>query len=320
MLDRETDPLPQTPLVESPFFAELLPKLGLSPEAERLARELHRDGYTTVDLGCDAVEPRLPRVAELIEGRLTKRHGKAYDAWRHAPEPGADDVRALAAPAKIMEMLSAVYRRPAVPISTINTKFGTEQSLHADGQFRATAPRRYYVTVWVPLEDIDADNGPVVVYPGTHRIPDYYYIDMGYTATDQSTLFNYYNSGYDIVFRRLVEAGGYEPRMLTPKAGEALIWTHGLIHGGMPIRDRARTRYAQITGVTFAGCLYLTELNSDPYIGRVWLRDVVDVRTGETLPQTYNGRVLTIDEITRLRPEGIDAMARAFAETITAAS
>ncbi|MEL6236273.1 MAG: phytanoyl-CoA dioxygenase family protein [Pseudomonadota bacterium] len=316
MLDRETDPLPALPLVESPFFDELLPKLGLSAEAERLARALHMDGVASIDLDLGDIDAMRDRIAGLIAERLTKRHGKAYDAWQHAPEAGAEDVRALAAPAKAMALLEEVYRRPPVPISTINTRTGTEQGLHADGLFRATVPRRYYVTLWIPLEDIDEENGPIIAYPGSHRLPDYFYVDMGLTATEQSTLLEYYDQGYDRLFRRLVEAGGYTPRLYTPKAGEALIWVHGLIHGGMPILDPSRTRYVQINGITFQGCLYLTELNSDPYIGKVWLRDVVDVRTGAALPQIYNGRSLSVDEIERLKPDGIDALARSFAQSI----
>lgn len=312
MLDREIDPLPSLPLVESPFFEEVVPHLGLSAEAERVARALHADGVATVDLDLGDVDARRERVAAAIDPFITMRHGKAYDVWRY----GVEDARDIAAHPKILSLLQEVYRRAPIPISTINTKRGTEQDFHADGLFRATAPRRYYVTVWVPLEDIDESNGPIVAYPGSHRLPDFYYVDMGLTATSQNSLLEYYEEGYDRLFRRLIDAGRFTPRVYTPKAGQALIWTAGLIHRGAIIRDPNRTRYVQITGYNFAGCLYLTELNSDPYIGKIWLRDVVDVRTGEVAPQTYNGRVLSPEEIKRLRPEGIDRLEQSFNASI----
>src|SRR5262249_38837946 len=79
--------------------------------------------------------------------------------------------------------------------------------------------------------------------------------------------------------------------LCVPK-GKAIVWAANLIHGGAPQRDRSRSRHSQVTHYYFENCAYYTPMISDPFLGRIHWKDVVDVRSGARVPHAYNGERL----------------------------
>ena len=119
--------------------------------------------------------------------------------------------------------------------------------------------------VWVALEDVDEDNGPVVYYPGSHDLPEYAPWDYGEASGHEH---------YDTYERHLaeqIEQRGLTAELATMARGEAFLWAANLWHGGAPRRDPDRTRHSQVTHYFFAGCRYWTPLESTPE-ERVWRR------------------------------------------------
>jgi ectoine hydroxylase-related dioxygenase (phytanoyl-CoA dioxygenase family) len=100
--------------------------------------------------------------------------------------------------------------------------------------------------VWVALEDIDETCGPVVYYPGSHKLPELTAADL--RAATGST------DGYEEYIGAQVKEAGIEPAYATLAKGQALIWAANLVHGGSPQTDRTRTRWSQVTHYTFEGC------------------------------------------------------------------
>ena len=45
------------------------------------------------------------------------------------------------------------------------------QHFHTDSVHFSSCPERFMAGVWVALEDIDSDNGPLILYPGSHALP-----------------------------------------------------------------------------------------------------------------------------------------------------
>ena len=88
----------------------------------------------------------------------------------------------------------------------------------------------------------------------------------------------------------LIATKGWQCEILTCPKGTALIWAANLLHGGMPIRDRGRTRHSQVTHYYFADCLYYKALWSDPMLGFVRQAKVIDIGTGRRVGSTYGGR------------------------------
>ena len=85
--------------------------------------------------------------------------------------------------------------------------------------------------VWVAMEDIHPDSGPLVVYPGSHRLPDYDMADLGVPPQPG----NYYC--YEEFVRDALAALGILPMPLLMKQGQCALWLANLYHGGTGIRD-----------------------------------------------------------------------------------
>jgi hypothetical protein len=288
------NPLPGVPLVESPFFEDLVQPLP--PEAAAVARQLHRDGFAVIEFP----EPQFDRVAaELIAG--LERH---YDLkeWRERKKAGGaggpriqdavklhPNVRRIAANEKIIELLSQIYGRRAFPFQTLNFPVGTEQHFHTDSLHFSSVPERFMCGVWVALEDVGPEQGPLIYYPGSHKLPVYWNEHYGYQMKPGKP---HLQNEYEATWARLVAALKLEPKIFCPKRGQALIWAANLLHGGAPHRDASKTRWSQVTHYYFEDCVYFTPMHSEPIFGRVELRRISDLRTGRTVEHSYLGRAL----------------------------
>jgi hypothetical protein len=288
------NPLPGVPLVESPFFDSLVQ--SLPPEAAALAAQLHRDGFAVIDFP----EPDFERIAaELVES-LQPHYD--FEAWRSKKEGGGagglriqdavnlhPHVLKIAANARIIELLSLIYGRAAFPFQTLNFPVGTEQHFHTDSLHFSSIPERFMCGLWVALEDVGPDQGPLLYYPGSHKLPVYWNEHYGYLMKPgKRHLQNEYEAAWD----QLVAALKLEPKTFCPKRGQALIWAANLLHGGARHSNAAKTRWSQVTHYYFEDCVYLTPMHSEPFCGRVDLRKVADLRTGRVVEHSYLGRPL----------------------------
>ena len=110
--------------------------------------------------------------------------------------------------------------------------------------------------VWVALEDINASNGPLQYYPGSHKLREYSMQDFGL----ESGYENYRH--YEACIQDLLEAEALRPEFGTLQQGQALIWHANLLHGGAAQTDLARSRHSQVTHYYFEDCAYYTPMNS----------------------------------------------------------
>ena len=275
------------PWVESPFFEQLLPERGLSPDIEQLARRYHRDGYLVLEgvLSPDDADAMRDEVANL-EGPFPpgSDHVRYQDAWLMSPA-----TRALACHSGIMGLLELLYGRGAFPFQTLTFPRGTGQREHADTIHFSSMPARYMCGVWVALEDIEADMGPLFYYPGSHRLPEYNYYDIWQTVGSGDY------RAYEDFLIALMAAHGLERHTFCCPKGSALIWAANLVHGGSPVTREDSSRWSQVTHYYFDGCIYYTPMHSDPISGEYLVRAPVDITTGEPRQSTWNGlQVVTV--------------------------
>src|ERR1700737_2924370 len=85
----------------------------------------------------------------------------------------------------VLSLLRTLSRREPVPMQTLNFGRGTEQNAHSDAMHFSSVPVGFMCGVWFALEDIDEDNGPLLYYPGSHRLPYLDHGSIGITASDQ---------------------------------------------------------------------------------------------------------------------------------------
>lgn len=201
---------------------------------------------------------------------------RVQDAWKTS-----EAVRRIATAPGVLEFLRRLYGAEPFAFQTLNFRTGSEQATHTDRIHFDSEPAGWMCGVWVALEDVHVDAGPLHYYPGSHRIPfhdlrDALGINGAYTKVDES-----YPRYEAFVASHVRHREGRQLALL--KKGQALVWEANLLHGGEPIRDRSLTRLSQVTHYFFKGrgCRWWTPLLSDKKTGRVMYRQPVDVATGE---------------------------------------
>lgn len=283
MRDYAKDPSAlNVPWVFSPFFDPTVS--DGSPASRELAVRYRDEGYLVLEEPVVS-DQTVDRAVSDLDGRYTDAQtgysspSRRLDAWRFS-RAVADIARAPV----VLDTLEALYGRRAFPFQTLNFERGTQQRAHSDTIHFHSVPQRFMTGVWVALEDIHPDSGPIVVYPGSHELPVFDPLDLGLEATWEN------HDEYEDTIEAIADARGFEPRSLTLKKGQAVIWAANLLHGGAPVVDPARTRLSQATHYYFEGCFYYQPAASDPFVGRLALKDVEEVGTGRIVPNVYRGR------------------------------
>ncbi len=296
--------LPGIPLVESPLFSKLVE--GVPDELKPIAKALHDEGFAVIDFPLadfeDTVEELKKKLTPQFDWkgwRLRKSKGRdgglrLQDAARNQPDV-AQLISKLAANQEILSILSVIYGRRAFPFQTLTFPVGTEQHFHTDALHFSSLPEKFMCGVWVALEDIGETQGPLVYYPGSHKLPTLWpdaYLSNRHPPSART------QQDFEPAWREIVDAMGIAPRVFTPRKGQALIWAANLLHGGLPHRDFNRTRWSHVTHYYFDGCTYVTPIFSDPLEARFELKDVVDLSTGKAVEHQYLGQSLNLDPLT----------------------
>jgi len=272
------------PWVESPFFESILRERVLTPDQERAARQYHERGYLVLEELIDEREARklIAEVEPLYSPSPTgaqSRH-RLQDGWRNSPA-----VARLAAHPRVLEMLQLLYGRVPIPFQTLNFPRGSQQPGHSDQIHFSSLPARFMCGVWVALEDITAENGPLFYYPGSHRLPEYDLYDLGLQAEPPDY------PAYERAIADLMKARDFPREELRVRRGTGLIWSSNIVHGGTPISREGSTRHSQVTHYYFDRCVYYTPMFSNRTVPEFQLREEIsDIRTGELVQQSWNGR------------------------------
>jgi hypothetical protein len=159
------------PWVASPFFDEILATKNLSPEQTRIVNDYHNDGFVVIsnllperlidrvqkDTQQKAFDPKFPITTQRDEKRV-------QDFWRVS-----EACRELATYKDVLAILQLLYDRKPIPFQTLNFRVGTQQRAHSDTIHFSSLPAQFMCGVWVALEDITEENGPVFYFPGSHK-------------------------------------------------------------------------------------------------------------------------------------------------------
>jgi len=172
----------------------------------------------------------------------------------------------------------------------LNFPVGTQQHYHSDAVHFSSVPQGFMCGVWVALEDISEQAGPLVYYPGSHKLPILVNEHLGVTSFANIDPYDNYGR-FEEVWRALVDAAGLQRATFCPHKGQAFIWAANLLHGGDRHRDPTRTRWSQVTHYFFDDCAYYTPLLSDPFCGSIFFRNgTIDISTGKQVANRYVDR------------------------------
>jgi hypothetical protein len=291
------NPLPGVPLVESPLFRAMLDELDFSPEERRIATDLNERGYAVIDFPDPEVGDRVERIKRRLAPRFgidpedtsTRRENtgllRVQDAWRED-----EDVGAIATNSSILSLLSRLYGRPAVPFQTLNFPVGTEQKLHSDSNHFSSIPERFMCGIWLAMEDVHADAGPLTYSPASHKWPIVSNLMIGRRGAGgalQSA-----QDPYEGVWNAMLAASGSQQEVLLIRKGQAMIWAANLLHGGSKQNDYNRTRWSQVTHYYFEDCIYYTPAFSDEALGELAVRSIFNIAANRPEPNLYLGEEL----------------------------
>lgn len=142
-------------------------------------------------------------------------------------------------------LLSVLLGGKAILFQSINFLTGSEQETHSDSIHMTTFPLGGLLGVWIALEDITEENGPLHYYPGSHKLP--YYLNADY-GNEGNTLFlgNKSYTDYEKMIQEKMKEQKLERIKFLAKKGDLIIWHANLFHGGDPHRNKEKTRKSMV--------------------------------------------------------------------------
>ena len=178
----------------------------------------------------------------------------------------------------LLHWIQVLMEREPKPLQTIMSHKGSQQGAHSDSIHMTTYPIGYLSAAWIAFEDIHPDSGPLLFYPGSHRLPYVFSKDVGITESDfKEHGYTSYAAKYEPYIRRLVEEHRIEPHHFHAKKGDVLIWHANLIHGGSVRRNTQLSRKALVCHFFVKGAFVYHDLaattSKQQYFGTCLLRD-----------------------------------------------
>jgi len=154
-------------------------------------------------------------------------------------------IRSVTLDERLIMLLSLLLGKEVVPFQTINFIHDSNQRAHSDSIHMTTYPLGYLIAVWIALEDTNMDNGPLFYYPGSHTLP--YLLNEDFNAGSTGLRLGKKDYvDYEDRIEELITERRLQKEVFLAKKGDILIWHANLIHGGLPVRDKALTRKSMV--------------------------------------------------------------------------
>lgn len=161
------------------------------------------------------------------------------------------------------DFLSSLIGGKVKLFQSINFINGSQQKTHSDSIHMTTFPLGGLLGVWVALEDISLDNGPLHYYPGSQKLP--YYLNSDYKNEGNAFLIGDkdYTEYEQMIAQKLVE-NKLEKEVFLAKKGDILVWHANLFHGGEPHINKSKTRKSVVFHYYLEECIRYHEITQRP--------------------------------------------------------
>lgn len=187
---------------------------------------------------------------------------KINDLFLDEPE-----VRNLALSERLTSILGELLEGAPLVCNSLNFIWGSQQPDHVDSWFMPAPfvlepdpppPKHWWQKKPPPppeprdfnrrlavssicLEDVHPGAGPLVYYPGSHKIPPFRFPNGGFAALQDGT-----EQCSDYVHEQIAKTGLRREQFLG-RAGDVFLWHGQLVHGGSAIAEPSRTRKTLVT-------------------------------------------------------------------------
>jgi ectoine hydroxylase-related dioxygenase (phytanoyl-CoA dioxygenase family) len=179
------------------------------------------------------------------------------------------EIAELMAHPELVRIVELLLGAKSLAFQSISGHKASQQAIHSDSIHMTTYPQGYLVAMWIAFEDISPDSGPLVYYPGSHRLPYVYSKDVGIPLEDDRVP-NYQNFDalYTPAVERTIRESGIPPAYFHARRGDVLFWHANLIHGGSSLRNVRLTRKALVLHYFAQGCVCYHDLSG----GAAWIQ------------------------------------------------
>jgi hypothetical protein len=272
------------PLIDRSDFHKLLAADFFGHWSEQ-AISLHDKGYCVVNLSKREWLANIDRVIEDLQP-LLEDDLKLWENGESGPPRLQDgwidhgSIRALALEPVVLDLLRHLYGREPFAFQTLNFAVGSEQHFHSDAVHFHSYPNGFMCGVWIALQDVQPESGPLIYFPGSHRLP---YLSARSLGLDRDVVMEEQHPQrfFEPSWQQAVNEHSFEKQQFLPKRGDLLIWHANLLHGGEPVQDKSSRRWSQVNHYFFADCLYSTPMrNFSSGEGGTCLRNPFDIAKG----------------------------------------
>ncbi|MEO0468603.1 MAG: phytanoyl-CoA dioxygenase family protein [Bacteroidota bacterium] len=195
----------------------------------------------------------------LKKGIVDQHHnGKVFFAFRHS-----DLLKKVVWDRDLLRLMSFLLGRQMQPFQSLNFIQGSQQAAHSDSIHMTTHPLGNLTAIWIALEHVGPDNGPLVYYPGSHRLPyimnrDFDHGGSRWRVGDDA------NGRYEAHIAKLIKEKELEAVEFHTEPGDLLIWHANLLHGGKAIQRKGATRKSMVVHYFAQDVICYHELTQRP--------------------------------------------------------
>lgn len=181
-------------------------------------------------------------IEELLKsGKVHFKNGrKIMFAYKYS-----DTLKSMGKDERVIDILSGLLNTKVILFQSINFLQGSEQHTHSDSIHMTTFPPGKLIAVWVALENITEENGPLHYYPKSHRLP--YYLNKDYNNEGSKLLIgDKAYTEYENLIKQKIKEANFKKEVFLANKGDILIWHANLFHGGEPHMNKNKTRKSMV--------------------------------------------------------------------------
>lgn len=151
----------------------------------------------------------------------------------------------------VLDILHVIFERRVMATQTLGFWRGSQQDAHQDSAYVNYSHPMQFAASWIALEDVSENSGELFYYPGSQKLPEYFYMEK-YKGVEEAGRLNP-KATFDAPIRKHVAglpiaaaAQGLRRERFLAKRGDVLIWAADLAHGGSRISTE-KTRKSIVT-------------------------------------------------------------------------
>jgi ectoine hydroxylase-related dioxygenase (phytanoyl-CoA dioxygenase family) len=142
------------------------------------------------------------------------------------------EARELMLHPEVLRVLRLIFDQTPVAMQSLFFEYGSEQHPHQDFPYVQANILSHLVGCWFACQDANADNGALLYYPGSHRLPKY---EFPHTGLRWDGVHHEHVAAFEDYLPRACREAGIEPILFEAKKGDVLFWHAALVHAGSPV-------------------------------------------------------------------------------------